>query len=82
MPAVNQTGTTSHEKDTERKEAAEVMSCPQASQERPPEGRSSSRKKVTEEVKLKIEKVMKRVYDWGCLRLAWKQIYKNAGQPA
>ncbi len=28
---------------------------------------------------MKTEKVMERVYDWGRLRMAWKQVEKNAG---
>ena len=28
---------------------------------------------------VKTEKVMERVYDWGRLRMAWKQVEKNAG---
>jgi retron-type reverse transcriptase len=28
---------------------------------------------------VKAEKVLERVYDWGRLRMAWKQVEKNAG---
>ncbi len=28
---------------------------------------------------MKAERVLERVYDWGRLRVAWKQIEKNAG---
>ena len=28
---------------------------------------------------MREEKVLERVYDWGRLRLAWKQVEKNAG---
>jgi len=30
-------------------------------------------------VEVKAEKVLERVYDWGRLRRAWKQVEKNAG---
>ena len=30
-------------------------------------------------VEVKAEKVLERVYDWGRLRMAWKQVEKNAG---
>jgi hypothetical protein len=37
---------------------------------------------ATEREGVKAEKVLERVYERGRLRLAWKQVERNAGQPA
>ncbi|MEI9477492.1 MAG: hypothetical protein WCO26_13060 [Deltaproteobacteria bacterium] len=46
-------------------------------------GQSSARQSSFGEshgaLEVKAEKVLERVYDWGRLRMAWKQVVKNAG---
>lgn len=47
--------------------------------EGPSAPRQSSAGKVTEEARVKVEKVLERVYDQRQLRAAWHQVRKNAG---
>ena len=47
------------------------------------EGQSSTRQSSWRDShgaeRVKTERVLERVYDWGRLRIAWKQVEKNAG---
>jgi len=66
-------GSTAHQREVLEVRSDPVRAKGQSSTRQSPWGDSHGAKGV------KTEKVMERVYDWGRLRTAWKQVEKNAG---
>jgi retron-type reverse transcriptase len=66
-------GSTAHQREAPEVRSDPVRARGQSSTRQSPWGDSHGAKGV------KTEKVMERVYDWGRLRTAWKQVEKNAG---
>ena len=66
-------GSTGHQREVPEVRSDPVRAKGQSSTRQSPWGGSHGAKGV------KTEKVLERVYDWGRLRMAWRQVEKNAG---
>jgi group II intron reverse transcriptase/maturase len=72
-PEGEREGNTGHQREVPEVRSDPVRAKRQSSTRQSSWGDSHGAREV------KIEKVMERVYDWGRLRMAWKQVEKNAG---
>ena len=72
-PEGEREGNTGHPREVPEVRSDPVRAKMQASTRQSTWGDSHGAREV------KAEKVLERVYDWGRLRMAWKQVEKNAG---
>ena len=72
-PEGEREGNTGHQREVPEVRSDPVRAKRQSSTRQSSWGDSHGAREV------KTEKVMERVYDWGRLRMAWKQVEKNAG---
>ncbi len=75
-PEGDREGSTAHQREVPEVRSDPVRARGQSSTRQSSWGGSHGAKGV------KAEKVLERVYDWRRLRMAWKQVEKNAGAEA